>query len=104
MLRVQFSSDIFFSYPSHFCTYKDKALQNFTYCLCWYESCFLISRIEHDVKNVGEQTAEEHIRTYETTSNRSLEKKLHDEELHSLYSPLNIITPIHSRSMRQAGH
>jgi hypothetical protein len=31
-------------------------------------------------------------------------KKLHSDELHSLYSPLNIVRVIKSRRMRWAGH
>jgi hypothetical protein len=31
-------------------------------------------------------------------------RKLHDDELHSLYCSLNIVRVIHSRRMRWAGH
>jgi hypothetical protein len=64
---LQFSSDIFFSYPSYLYTSKDKILTNFECCLCWHETYILISRNECDVESVGEHLSED------TASNRSLE-------------------------------
>jgi hypothetical protein len=65
---LRFSSDIFFSYPSHFYTSEDKTLQNFTCFPCWHETYSLISGNECDIDSVGEQISED------TAVNRSLER------------------------------